>query len=135
MCPFQQVSEGEMLHGLWCQSFLESILQLLIQKHELGTLSLEFSGTQFLFPEWSFMPRRIMCMCVCVSSSWEVLRFLLSNLRWWMEEYRFDGFRFDGITSMLYHHHGVGMSVKKNVSFIQINVMYLCQAFFSFIPL
>ncbi|KAF7700169.1 1,4-alpha-glucan-branching enzyme [Silurus meridionalis] len=41
-------------------------------------------------------------------SSWEVLRFLLSNLRWWMEEYRFDGFRFDGITSMLYHHHGVG---------------------------
>ncbi|XP_061104606.1 1,4-alpha-glucan-branching enzyme-like [Conger conger] len=41
-------------------------------------------------------------------SSWEVKRFLLSNLRWWMEEYRFDGFRFDGITSMLYHHHGIG---------------------------
>ncbi|XP_072547869.1 1,4-alpha-glucan-branching enzyme [Salminus brasiliensis] len=41
-------------------------------------------------------------------SSWEVLRFLLSNLRWWLEEYRFDGFRFDGITSMLYHHHGIG---------------------------
>uniref|UniRef100_A0A671L5P5 1,4-alpha-glucan branching enzyme n=1 Tax=Sinocyclocheilus anshuiensis TaxID=1608454 RepID=A0A671L5P5_9TELE len=41
-------------------------------------------------------------------SGWEVLRFLLSNLRWWMEEYRFDGFRFDGVTSMLYHHHGIG---------------------------
>ncbi|KAL6115834.1 gbe1 [Pungitius sinensis] len=41
-------------------------------------------------------------------SSWEVQRFLLSNLRWWMEEYCFDGFRFDGITSMLYHHHGIG---------------------------
>ncbi|KAG5837473.1 hypothetical protein ANANG_G00239620 [Anguilla anguilla] len=41
-------------------------------------------------------------------SSWEVQRFLLSNLRWWMEEYRFDGFRFDGVTSMLYHHHGLG---------------------------
>lgn len=39
---------------------------------------------------------------------WEVLRFLLSNLRWYIEEYRFDGFRFDGITSMLYHHHGIG---------------------------
>ncbi|KAJ3273802.1 alpha-1,4-glucan branching enzyme [Terramyces sp. JEL0728] len=37
----------------------------------------------------------------------EVLRFLLSNLRYWIEEYRFDGFRFDGITSMLYHHHGL----------------------------
>ncbi|MEE6507415.1 hypothetical protein FKM82_022025, partial [Ascaphus truei] len=41
-------------------------------------------------------------------SNWEVLRFLLSNLRWWIEEYRFDGFRFDGVTSMLYHHHGIG---------------------------
>ncbi|KAG5956892.1 hypothetical protein E4U57_002166 [Claviceps arundinis] len=38
----------------------------------------------------------------------EVLRFLLSNLRFWMDEYRFDGFRFDGVTSMLYLHHGVG---------------------------
>ncbi|XP_078514469.1 1,4-alpha-glucan-branching enzyme [Lissotriton helveticus] len=41
-------------------------------------------------------------------SNWEVLRFLLSNLRWWIEEYGFDGFRFDGVTSMLYHHHGMG---------------------------
>lgn len=39
--------------------------------------------------------------------SWEVLRFLLSNLRWYMEEFQFDGFRFDGVTSMLYHHHGL----------------------------
>eukprot|EP00043_Microstomoeca_roanoka_P013842 m.136075 g.136075 ORF g.136075 m.136075 type:complete len:757 (-) comp15863_c0_seq2:387-2657(-) len=40
-------------------------------------------------------------------SSWEVLRFLLSNLRWYLEEYCFDGFRFDGVTSMLYYHHGL----------------------------
>ncbi|KAL8729224.1 MAG: hypothetical protein Q9166_004845 [cf. Caloplaca sp. 2 TL-2023] len=38
----------------------------------------------------------------------EVLRFLLSNLRFWMDEYNFDGFRFDGVTSMLYNHHGIG---------------------------
>lgn len=37
----------------------------------------------------------------------EVLRFLLSNLRWWVEVYGFDGFRFDGVTSMLYHSHGM----------------------------
>ena len=36
----------------------------------------------------------------------EVKQFLLSNVRYWLEEYRFDGFRFDGITSMLYHSHG-----------------------------
>lgn len=40
-------------------------------------------------------------------ANWEVLRFLLSNLRWWLEEFMFDGFRFDGVTSMLYHHHGI----------------------------
>ncbi|MEH0156046.1 alpha-amylase family glycosyl hydrolase [Limibacter armeniacum] len=37
---------------------------------------------------------------------WEVIQFLLSNVRYWLEEFRFDGFRFDGVTSMLYHHHG-----------------------------
>ncbi|MEO1857709.1 MAG: alpha amylase C-terminal domain-containing protein [Rubritalea sp.] len=36
----------------------------------------------------------------------EVVRFLLSNVRYWLEEFRFDGFRFDGVTSMLYDHHG-----------------------------
>ncbi len=38
----------------------------------------------------------------------EVLHFLLSNLKFWMEVYHFDGFRFDGVTSMLYHDHGLG---------------------------
>ena len=37
----------------------------------------------------------------------EVLHFLLSNCRYWLEEYHLDGFRFDGITSMLYSHHGL----------------------------
>ncbi|MFQ5489922.1 MAG: alpha amylase C-terminal domain-containing protein [Phycisphaerae bacterium] len=38
----------------------------------------------------------------------EVLGFLLSNLRYWLETFGFDGFRFDGVTSMMYHHHGLG---------------------------
>lgn len=41
-------------------------------------------------------------------SEFEVLRFLLSNIRMWMDEYKFDGFRFDGVTSMLYHSRGIG---------------------------
>ncbi len=40
----------------------------------------------------------------------EVSRFLLSNIRYWLEEFHFDGFRFDGVTSMLYHHHGEHVS-------------------------
>lgn len=39
---------------------------------------------------------------------YEVLRFLLSNIRYWLETYRFDGFRIDGVTSMLYRDHGLG---------------------------
>ena len=37
----------------------------------------------------------------------EVLHFLLSNCRFWLDEYHLDGFRFDGVTSMLYTHHGL----------------------------
>ena len=38
----------------------------------------------------------------------EVLHFLLSNCKYWLNEYHFDGFRFDGVTSMLYYSHGLG---------------------------
>jgi len=38
----------------------------------------------------------------------EVLHFLLSNIRYWLEDFKFDGFRFDGVTSMLYFDHGLG---------------------------
>ncbi len=38
----------------------------------------------------------------------ETLHFLLSNCRFWLDEYRLDGFRFDGVTSMLYRDHGLG---------------------------
>ena len=38
----------------------------------------------------------------------DVLHFLLSNCRYWLDEFHLDGFRFDGVTSMLYRHHGLG---------------------------
>ena len=38
----------------------------------------------------------------------ETLQLLLSNVRYWLDEYHFDGFRFDGVTSMLYKDHGIG---------------------------
>jgi len=42
-------------------------------------------------------------------SKTDVLHFLLSNCRFWLDEFHFDGFRFDGVTSMLYLHHGLGV--------------------------
>lgn len=38
----------------------------------------------------------------------QVIHFLLSNCKYWLEEFHFDGFRFDGVTSMLYYSHGLG---------------------------
>ncbi len=42
-----------------------------------------------------------------------VIHFLLSNCRYWLEEYNFDGFRFDGVTSMIYYDHGLGKNFTK----------------------
>ncbi|MBQ2948732.1 MAG: alpha amylase C-terminal domain-containing protein [Clostridia bacterium] len=50
-----------------------------------------------------------------------VLHFLLSNVKFWMEEYHFDGFRFDGVTSMLYHDHGLGTSFTGHEQYFSMN--------------
>ncbi|MEE1200493.1 MAG: alpha-amylase family glycosyl hydrolase [Christensenellales bacterium] len=52
----------------------------------------------------------------------EVIHYLLSNLKFWMEEYHFDGFRFDGITSMLYHDHGLGTAFSGYDQYFNMNV-------------
>ncbi len=51
----------------------------------------------------------------------EVIHFLLSNLKFWLTEYHFDGFRFDGVTSMLYHDHGLGTAFDNNGKYFSYN--------------
>ena len=51
----------------------------------------------------------------------EVLHFLLSNLKYWMEVFHFDGFRFDGVTSMLYHDHGLGSAFSNYDMYFSLN--------------
>ena len=51
----------------------------------------------------------------------EVLHFLLSNLKYWQTEYHFDGFRFDGVTSMLYHNHGLGSAFGHYDTYFSLN--------------
>jgi len=69
----------------------------------------DFDGTDHLyFHEGSKGRHELWDSRLFNYGSHEVLRFLLSNLRFYMEEYQFDGFRFDGVTSMMYLHHGIG---------------------------
>lgn len=51
----------------------------------------------------------------------EVLHFLLSNIKFWLDEYHFDGFRFDGVTSMIYHNHGLGVSFDDYSKYFSLN--------------
>jgi len=55
-------------------------------------------------------------------SKYEVQRFLVSNVRFWLEEYRFDGFRFDGVTSMMYLDHGLGKAFSGYDDYFNANI-------------
>lgn len=87
----------DMVHSHACANTLEGIN--------------EFDGTDFQFfhtgekgnhPTWG-------TKCFDYGKP-KVIHFLLSNLKFWLEEYHLDGFRFDGVTSMLYDHHGFGVT-------------------------
>ena len=63
----------------------------------------------------------------------EVLHFLLSNCKFWLDEYDFDGYRFDGVTSMIYRSHGLGEDFNGYGSYFNGNedgdaIMYLTLA-------
>ena len=52
----------------------------------------------------------------------DTLMFLLSNLKYWMQEFHFDGFRFDGVTSMTYWNHGIGVDFVDYAQYFDENV-------------
>ncbi len=63
--------------------------------------------------------------------NYAILRYLLCNLRFYMDEYQFDGFRFDSVTSMMYTHHGMGAdfsggSMNILVILTILNLMLVC---------
>ena len=52
----------------------------------------------------------------------ETVHFLLSNLKYWLEKFHFDGFRFDGVTSMCYFDHGLGVDFLEYAQYFNENV-------------
>jgi len=75
-----------------------------------GTSDLYFEGEH---PAWD-------SLCFNYKKE-EVIHFLLSNCKYWLDEFCFDGFRFDGVTSMLYHSHGVGDSFSNYGDYYNLN--------------
>ena len=94
-------------HGLGIRVLLDIVHSHSVSNEAEG-LSL-FDGTDYLYfhrgergkhPAWD-------SRCFDYGKP-QVLNFLLSNCKYWLEEFRFDGFRFDGVTSMIYYDHGLG---------------------------
>lgn len=76
--------------------------------NELEGLSM-FDGTDYLYFHTGNKGRHPAWQSRCFDyGKMEVRHFLLSNIKFWMEEYHIDGFRFDGVTSMIYLDHGLG---------------------------
>jgi 1,4-alpha-glucan branching enzyme len=79
-------------------------------KNELEGLGL-FDGSPFQFFHDNERREHLAWDSLCYNyAKHEVLHLLLSNVKYWLEEFHFDGFRFDGVTSMLYLDHGLERS-------------------------
>lgn len=72
-----------------------------------------YPGSRGIHPAWD-------SMCFHYGKN-EVLHFLLSNLKYWIEEFHLDGFRFDGITSMLFWDHGLGTAFDNYDKYFSMN--------------
>ena len=75
------------------------------EKEGLGNLAGDpnqyfYPGERHVHPAWD-------SLCFDYGKD-NVIHFLLSNCKYWLQEFHFDGFRFDGVTSMLYYSHGLG---------------------------
>ena len=93
-------------HGMGIQVIMDLIHSHAVKNEVEGLGNYDGSPWQFFHD----VPRRnhVAWDSLCFNyAKNEVIHFLLSNIQYWLKEYHFDGFRFDGITSMLYYDHGL----------------------------
>lgn len=110
----------DIVHSHSVKNELEGIARLDGSDHQYF-----HSGSRGLHPAWD-------SLCFDYGRP-EVCHFLLSNCKYWMEEYRFDGFRFDGVTSMMYLNHGLNLDFTNYSMYFDGNqdedaIAYLCLA-------
>ncbi len=103
----------------------EELKQLIDEAHSLGIMVImdlihshavkneneglgKFDGSTYQFFHDNERREHVAWDSLCYNyAKNEVIHLLLSNIKYWLEEYHFDGFRFDGVTSMLYYDHGL----------------------------
>ncbi|MGK5083941.1 alpha amylase C-terminal domain-containing protein [Bdellovibrionota bacterium FG-1] len=93
-------------HGLGLQVFIDLVHSHAAKNTNEGLNLFDGTETQYFYPGARGY-HRLWDSLLFDYSKPEVMRFLLSNIRFWLEEYHFDGIRFDGVTSMLYLEHGL----------------------------
>ncbi|MDR3297326.1 MAG: alpha amylase C-terminal domain-containing protein [Prevotellaceae bacterium] len=95
-------------HGLGLAVIMDLVQSHAVKNANEG-LSL-FDGTDYLYFHAGERGRHPVWDSRCFNyGKHEVITFLLSSCKYWMDEFHFDGFRFDGVTSMMYTHHGLGI--------------------------
>ncbi len=93
-------------HGMGI-SVIMDIVHSHAVKNEVEGIA-KYDGTPYQFFHNGYRREHVAWDSLCFDyGKNDVLHFLLSNIKFWLEEYHFDGFRFDGVTSMLYLDHGL----------------------------
>src|SRR4029079_986902 len=108
-------------HGLGVRVFLDLVHSHSVKNTHEGLNS--FDGTEFQYFHAGPRGHHVAWDSLCFDySKYEVQRFLLSNVRYWLEDFRFDGFRFDGVTSMIYLDHGLSKTFSGYDQYFDDNV-------------
>lgn len=94
-------------HELGIAVIMDIVHSHAVKNEAEGLGRLDGSYDQYFYGDWRREHPAWDSLCFDYGKN-EVLHFLLSNCKYWLEEYHFDGFRFDGVTSMLYYDHGLG---------------------------
>jgi len=108
-------------HGLGIRVIMDIVHSHMVKNTAEGLRG--FDGTDHQYFHAGARGEHVAWDSMCYDySKYEVLRLLLSNTRYWLEEYRFDGYRYDGVTSMLYRDHGLGTTFSNYDQYFGANI-------------
>lgn len=93
-------------HGMGIRVIMDIVHSHSVNNEEEGLSRFDGSYDQYFYPGERGYHSLWDSRCFDYGKR-EVINFLLSNCKYWLEEFNFDGYRFDGITSMLYWDHGL----------------------------